>query len=530
MILRHLDNRPYFRMKLVVIIALLACVRSLRIFENGVVLERSGNLYINNEKSTFIVNVHRQISKTALERSNIGHCANQNNETSLVPSVDIWTKVCDSLKRETQNLWFRNLTRNKRSFLGLLLGSADFAWDALQQHQINDLRHLALESAKTADTLSKVVLENRNELTVQNEFLNHNLDRIEKEICSSNVAIKNMLIENHADEIAQTFLSQVESEIASLIEGTIPTTLQYINLFNGICRRSCSEIDEEECRNYCEILLSDLPSDFKPSLLKFIVAIDGVVIKVRFILPRIKRSSSPLYAANSLAIIKPAQKHRIKESVIIPEFASEIDNTIISLIHHRCEHTRANLICPQNALIRPSCLEDATCQTISRSTHDRCTYTYTKSGAVLSSLGNVSLAEFEDNQIKPDPLTGLFYIQSSNFDKTISCAGQILIVPALHTPITINVTFEMLYKNLRLEKPFQVNISHHIQKFSDEIGKIRTDHTILVQDTFNKSLMFIGIIIFMVLIIAGLVMYIVFRFRSQKQTMRTLHNSLLPSL
>ena len=518
-------------MSLLKFVVLVVCVRTLHILHNGVIFERTGKMFLNQGSIPFIINVHRKVPKKALETVNLSNCPHKSN-VSAIDSIDFTSAVMNLLQLEAQDLWFRGYTRNKRSFLGLILGTADFAWDALQQRQINDLKHLALESAKTADTLSKVVLENRNELTVMNEYMNHNFDSVRNAICRSSAAMRDDIIHTHAEEVAQNFLSQVESELATIIEGNIPTTLQYINLFSGICRRSCSELEKIQCMEYCKSLLSDMPSNMKPTLLKFIVGIDGVAIKLRLVLPNIQKNPKLLFTTYAVAIIKHPDTKPTKETANIPRFLIKIDDFYISVRSELCEDTRHNMICPNAALILPSCFDDCTCPTFERKTHDRCEYTYTSTGVVVSALGNVTVTTADETlpQAVPSLTSGLFYISSSNKTQTISCEGQTILLPALKHIVTVNVTFETVDTSLPFDVIEPLNISHHIQHFSKTIKELKSDHELLAKRTFHGSLLLTGLIMFMLIIIIGLIIYIMIRFRSQNESMRSMHNNLLPSL
>ena len=89
-----------------------------------------------------------------------------------------------------------------------------------------------------------------------------------------------------AKMVALHYLSEVENEALSFIEGRFPARTEYVNLFRGICQDSSADIDSRNCTKYCKMLLQDLPTQLKPTLKGIKRDENGVKIVFQITLPR----------------------------------------------------------------------------------------------------------------------------------------------------------------------------------------------------------------------------------------------------
>ena len=443
---------------------------AIHLFDNGVLLEEMGNLYLTHDHVEYNVHINRPFPYKQFNNLQFDKC--QCDSTTIDFSCPLYTKLQYSsqiryayekqikqLETEANKLGYQ--TRHRRGAFGLIAGLANFGFNLYQEKEIHDLQSVALKNAQSASRLADGILDNRQAIKVLHDGVESDIKNLDAELCQSSQDLWKQMMRDRATEITEQYLSQIEQEVVSFMEGNLPLKIEYINLFHGLCLKSCAGITATDCETYCTNRINHLPVEMSPRFQTLHISKTGAIISVNFKLPKLKLTPKQLYKTKPFGILMDTDHGVMKRTPQLSQFAADFSDNFMEINEKHCIVGFTDLICTYASINFESCLKDTDhCSYNIRPSTLACTFTYTDDGLAVFALQPA----FIQNSItmkaigtKHSKWTGLKFIQSSAEDQQVRCArDQTIDVPSYASAenITVNIINQFL--------PSQ-NISiHHI--------------------------------------------------------------------
>ena len=444
--------RLLYKMKSVIFIRL---VSSLHLFDSGVLLERKGNLYLSHDHVKYNVHVNRPLPLEQIEKLTFADCSNCSEDTPHPVVCQQYAQIkfhalvrkyyqnkITELERDANNLGYRT----RRSLFGLLGGLANFGWNTFQEKEIKDLKHITLQNADSSSQLADGITENQQAISVLNKSLYKNLQNLDQQICQNSIHQWERIMNNQAENIITHFLTEIEEEVISIIEGSLPHKMEYMNLYRGLCLKSCSEIEAIQCAEYCSRMISHLPIEMTPQFSLLTIHEGGVIITFEAKLPRLTLPPEQLFTSRVFGIPVQTEQGLVKRMPSISKYVASFSNeTFLEIEDRHCKIGRNDIVCEYAAVKVDSCLEDIqNCAFTWRPTHSSCTHMYTNNGVAVYALEKASvknaLSFREVGNVRTE-WSGLRFIPSEDDDLEIHCGNKRVIdLPSQAIPVNINVT------------------------------------------------------------------------------------------
>ena len=495
-------------------------IDAIELYSSGVALEPIGDTYLFNGHTTFEiwVNVPRPAKQFKQLQFNNCLCFSMLSDDVKYDSDNCTNHVKDMFQTQLDLSWNQSLQfieehmentgyRGRRDMSGLSNGLSlifdliDFGWNIKQDYQITQLKKVTMKNAESIGLLAEALKTTQEIISIQINHVYEDMKHLDQKICQTAEMLWGMEMETKAEMVMQSFWLSVEQQAAALMKGNIPYTLEYINIFLGACRNTCSALTAKSCRKYCRKLLQDLPPNYSPTLLGVYPNHDSVYISFAIELPVLTVEPRPLMSINTFGVIVTDDGETFKRSPVLNNFAVDITpNTTLELDDSSCESNRKNLICPTSAIDFNSCLNNfGFCRFRQIPTERTCTYQELTRGVAIFAEKPVSVKNpikiYEVGHEQPE-WTGVKFVQSEEQELIVDCYGNRITIPAHNDVIKINVTirsFDVNFQDFEFnQEVFQiVEIERH---FEDDLEKIRQNSIDVLELNSNNWWMIIGFI------------------------------------
>ena len=441
-------------MWLICIIFNMTC--ALQLYDNGILLEETGKLYLSHGKVTFDVFVERPIPIEAFSNLEYKDClcyfTEKFNKTSCKTTArnlfvnhirKAYNKTILNLHEETERLGYRSRRAPSPS---ILMGLLNFGWNAYQEREIYNLRHIALDNSYSIIKLATEMKNFNNALIVQNKKMYENFHKLDIEICERSMSSWEDLMMTKAELTIQNYLVEVEHEVISFMEGSIPKRLEYIHLYTGLCIKSCHQINMFQCQTYCKRMMQRLPVDMAPILRRVEVHESGLVIVFSITLPSLTLEPKTLYRTKPFGIILTMNDTTVKRTPVVTKYAAQItNNTTLEIDESNCQMGRRDLVCDQNAMRINSCLRKPEhCQYNWEVSDQHCTVAYATAGVAIYSLNTVAVhnpVTLKEVGNERNKWQGMMFIPCEEDELKVNCnLHEVITIPAVIKPINISVT------------------------------------------------------------------------------------------
>lgn len=432
-----------------------------RMYSNGIFLEPAGSLYIYDGTDKMQIHVERPFpineftNRTQFARC---YCFSQTkpynttkcqNKASTMFTQHYRNALNNQLRIMTNSI-NTNSTRTKRGiidYLPLLISGGNLVWNIEQETEITDIRHIAINNADNLSKITEALQDTNSKLMVAHTQYEENFKTLAEDICRNSERSWNDSMKTKAELAVKSYFQEVETEALELMEGEIPRTIEYLNLFNGICRKSCKHINIDKCHEYCEDILRKLPADMEPVFQGISISEHASYVKFEIIFPRLVSAPKPQFKTMTFGTLI---KNNMKTTKIVPRlerFAAELNQSMVEIETSSCMQSRKIQLCPPNSINQYTCLEDSKfCQYTTIPSEAACTYTHTITGVAIYTMGNASLHNpitFKDIEHESVRWDGIRFVYSDVEKMIIQCPdGKEIIVPARQTTQIINVTIQ----------------------------------------------------------------------------------------
>ena len=144
-----------------------------------------------------------------------------------------------------------------------------------------------------------------------------------------------------AAQATESFLEQIETEIAEVATGNIPPTIEYLQLWRSVCyAAACGAMSEAHCSSFCKNLLYDIPREIRPKLLGSFLDSDAthIIVELQYLV--IMAEASTLQV-NSFGIVKKVDNEYIITAAQLSLYATSIGARLFSLNRFECFSSRA---------------------------------------------------------------------------------------------------------------------------------------------------------------------------------------------
>ena len=446
---------------------LLSCTSAIILHNNDLLLEPEGAMYIFGKFAKFNVHVRRDLPMIQMLKLDFDDCPCYDNPFSKNSTkcstytddkfrdtvIAKLNTTLEDLLNESAELGYQR----KRSASSMLLRFLNIGWNTFQEKEITDLRTVALKSASSIKKIAGAINNLNQEIHVVNRNIYKDLQTLDNKICQESKSNWINIMELHATEITNTYLQQIENEIISFMERSIPKRLEYIHLFKGICFSTCKDLQESQCVRFCKHLLMNLPSEFAPVLKHITTEYAGLILKLEIKIPVITNIIEGLYKIKPFGTIVKIAGISYRKTPNVEKYAIATTNTTLAEISgNLCHHLRQDLLCSVNAIQDETCLSnEINCNYDWKRTNKTCTYRYTEDGvalftksqALLKSSTIISITKKENILAE-----GVHFVKSDKFVQEIHCSKkENIVVRALTNPRYINVT--ILQKELDIFTP-----------------------------------------------------------------------------
>ena len=442
-------------------------VNSLHVYDIGVVTEERGRIFVYEEWETYQIIIDRPRPANQFASLKFQNCLclrgkdiDDNNCASKTK-----TKFMDQLENEfrknmeqmVKSIELANGKRKRKSTnpFSMLMGVINFGWNLINQNDVNHLKKVALKNSDSITDIAKGIVDTRKMIKVQNEEIYKNINNLDDQICHQNEKIWFAIAENKVEEILQHYWETIEKETVDFMQGNIPQRLEYFNLVHGICRKSCLQLEEETCSQYCKEILHDLPEEMAPMLLGVQPHNNGIHIIIQISMPTLSDQAKTLFKIHNFGIIETNNDMKWRKKCILPEYAIEMSNdTALELDENDCLKYKNNFICPEESLYFDSCLSNRQfCRYRRNPTTKNCVYSRLAHGVAIYADKNVSII----NPIKMHEIgherpkwNGLRFVQSEEEELTINCGLQQILIPSIES--VKNLTIKMVETEHELKK------------------------------------------------------------------------------
>ena len=438
------------------------------LLSNGIALQNHGQMYIYRSDFEYTVVVKRPTPSQKLKEieftgchcykeigdqrwtNNSTECNGKAQNTFLKIFEERYNKTMSEIE-ESANLMGYRKKRGGDPF-SMILGAVNFGWNGYQEIEITNLKKVSLRNANSIKTIATALLDTNKRIQVTNSAIYADLNRLGKELCKAEERDWREEMTTRAEMVAIHYLSEVEDEALSFIEGRFPARTEYVNLFRGICEDSCADIDSQNCTKYCKMLLQDLPTQLKPILKGINRDEDGVKIVFQITLPRLVMEPMVAFKTTRFGIIEQIQSTLFKKIPIVRRYAADVGrNVSMELSDSECYKGRDLLVCPSNAVMTESCLCRAElCNYDLIPTLDKCTYAYVAGGLAIYSLETAYIQQLKPikEMRKRTEWTGMKFVPAMREEHVVDCSKlQHIIVPVK----TVQKTIAMVIRPVKIK-------------------------------------------------------------------------------
>ena len=440
-----------------VALLVIANVFANHVYNNGILLNARGNFFTSSSDLSLQVNVERPLPSNILADMDFESCACVERVGDSAYSLDktecknkivvmfdsqlqtVFENRIEILQNETYA--FKN--RRKRSAFTILGNILNFGWNAAEQLQIHNLKHIALGNADSAAKLATALDETQQQIRVIANNSLTTLHHFQHNLCTTNEYFWETIARNHAHEVIEAYFEQIESETLSLLDNTVPQSFEYASLVKGICLKSCSTLSDDVCNAYCSRL--DRPEYTQPEFVNVTSHGNATTITFNIRFPKLSSSPRPLFEAVPFGTSLEIRGALSKRTPVISRYAAEFNRKHIELDTTQCQIIAADFVCKQPALIFDSCLYDVKfCVYSWRTTRSPCTYIYNSFGVAVSSSTipiHVSNTDrLKEVGVESESWIGTRFIPFNEVARHIQCGNTTIIIPIKPIEQTMNVT------------------------------------------------------------------------------------------
>ena len=254
------------------------------VLDGGILLERSGSLFLSRQKSHHNVIITRPVPRNPFleldtsnceveacqeffksQRWNKKECSDDLGDTrleSLLSAIDDrFARELLDLKEEAAYARAHESRLNKR-FAGapaLVLAAANLGLKIKNTADIIKLKSVSLAQGRNIDKLTKNFATLESNLAVSLNATYERVSKIEHDLCRLNNQMVENRIQDWSTATVSQYINEVDYEVAALQQGQIPSRVEWNRLFSAACWGSCVALEPAECEAYCEGLLRELP-------------------------------------------------------------------------------------------------------------------------------------------------------------------------------------------------------------------------------------------------------------------------------
>jgi hypothetical protein len=441
------------------------------VLDGGILLERSGSLFLSRQKSHHNVIITRPVPRNPFLELDISNCdvdtcqeffksqrwnkkecidnLGETRLTSLLTAIDDrFTRELLDLKEEAEFAKAHEARLNKR-FAGapaLVLAAANLGLKIKNTADIVQLKSVSLAQGRNIDKLTKNFAKLESNMAVSLNATYERVSKIEQDLCRLNNQMIRDRIQDWATTTVSQYINEVDYEVAALQQGQIPSRVEWNRLFSAACWGSCVALQPAECEAYCEGLLRELPLELKPELLGLNITDSGLDVFIRLSFPVIESSPTKLFSANPFGIIVKTEESNQLVAPDIAPYATELGGEFYEVDRFSCLSSRKNMICRHSAVMSASCLREVkNCNIKRTTTQATCSFAFDNNGVVVYAAEE---AIFRNRTVLADigsaheRFNGFRYFAESETDSEVFCSGNLLIkIPK--TPLVSSSSTQM---------------------------------------------------------------------------------------